>query len=160
MRCRDAITHDEHWFTLFCSHFDVSGCRTSIAASHDLETEKVLWTDGACSNNQDFRLRRAGSGIFYGDACVENLGVPLPGPVQTNQRAELFAVVLACLRDPRSLDIRSDSKYVCDGFQSLLLHGLHVVSGDHIDLWNLLAHELRSRFLLFVCSGEGTCETC
>ncbi len=42
-------------------------------------------------------------------------------------------------------DIRSDSKYVCDGFQSLLLHGLHGVSGDHKDLWNLLAHELRTR---------------
>jgi len=110
-----------------------------------MHVQQTLWTDEACSNNQDVRFRRAGSGIFYCEGCVENLGVPLPGVVQTNQRAELFAVVLACFRDPRPLDIRSDSKYVCDGFQSLLLHGLHDVCGDHHDLRNLLAHELRSR---------------
>ena len=76
---------------------------------------------------------------------MHNLGVLLPGPMQTNQRAELFAGVLACLRDPRPLDIRSDSAYVCDGFRSLLLHGLHDASRDHSDLWSLLAHELHSR---------------
>ena len=76
MQSRALISHDENWFASFCSQFDVGACRTSIAASHDLETEQVLWTDGACSNNQDFRFRRAGSGIFYGDACVQELGGP------------------------------------------------------------------------------------
>jgi len=68
--------------------------------------------------------------------------------VQTNQRAELLAVVLACLRDPRPLDTRSDSDYVCKGFafwESWVDRGW---TGEHADLWNLLAVEQRSRVSL------------
>ena len=74
-----------------------------------------------------------------------NLSVILPGLAQSNQRAELLAVLLTCLRDPRSLDIRSDSEYVCKG---VLAWRSWVDGGwqhDHADLWNLLAGELRSR---------------
>ena len=70
----------------------------------------------------------------------------LPGLLQSNQRAELFAVLVACLRDPRPLDIRTDSEWVCAGVASL--HGwCHVGWGgaDHADLWNALACQLRSR---------------
>jgi ribonuclease HI len=69
----------------------------------------------------------------------------LPGRQQTNQRAELLAVVVACLRDPRPLDIRSDSDYVCKDFASWKSWALAGWSGDHPDLWNLLAAEMLAR---------------
>ena len=73
------------------------------------------------------------------------MSVILPGLVQTNQRAELLAVVLACLRDPRQLDIRTDSRYVYEGFVSWKSWANSGWVGDHCDLWNLLGGELRSR---------------
>ena len=74
-----------------------------------------------------------------------NMSVILPGLVQTNQGTELLAIVLACLRDPRPLDIRTDSEYVCKGasaWQTWCDNGWH---GEHADLWDLFACELRSR---------------
>ena len=67
------------------------------------------------------------------------------GLVQTNQRAELLAVVLACLRDPRPLNIRTDSDYVCKGVTSLDGLATGHRQGDHADLWSLLDKEFASR---------------
>ena len=74
-----------------------------------------------------------------------NLSARLPGLLQSNQRAELLAVVLTCLRDPRPLDIRSDSEYVCKGVASLKSWSQGGWQHDHADLWNALAHELCNR---------------
>jgi ribonuclease HI len=120
-------------------------CRSVIAASCDVQQPQVLWTDGAASNNQDDRFRRAGAGIFYKAGHDMNLSMMVLGLVQTNQRAELLAVVVACLRDPRPLHIRTDSEYVRNGFacwESWVGKGW---DGAHADLWNLLAAELRAR---------------
>ena len=65
--------------------------------------------------------------------------------LQSNQRAELFAVFVAVLRDPRPLDVRTDSMYVCNGaasWQSCVHDGW---PGDHGDLWSVLGHELMTR---------------
>ncbi len=80
-----------------------------------LNEQQVLWTDGACANNQDQRFRRAGSGIFYGAGHHMNASMILPGYVQSNQRAELLAVVVACLCGPWPLDtpIQSESGQHC-----------------------------------------------
>ena len=127
------------------SYFKCAECRAQVVVSNDVQELQVVWTDGASSSNQDHRFRRAGSGIYYDVDHDMNFHAMCPGLVQSNQRAELLAVVLACLRDPRPLDIRSDSEYVCNGFK--LLQGLPVVGwqGDHADLWNLLGNELASR---------------
>ena len=74
-----------------------------------------------------------------------NLSALVPGFAQTNQRAELLAVVVACLRDPRPLDIRSDSDYVCKSFSTWKSWVHAGWPGEHADLWNLLARELLSR---------------
>ena len=100
------------------SYFKCSECRTGVRASEESQEQQVIWTDGAAPKNQDDRFRRAGSGIYYGHGDPLNMSAILPGLVQTNQRAELLAVVLVCLRDPRPLDIRTDSSYVCNGFAS------------------------------------------
>ena len=52
------------------------------------------------SNNQDEWFRRAGAGIYAWDHEM-NLSMVVPRLVQTNQRVELLAVVVACLLDPR-----------------------------------------------------------
>ena len=58
----------------------------------------VVYTDGSGENNQDARFSRAGMGGFRGGGLAQeghsrNFAEPLTGPVQTNQRAELSAVL-------------------------------------------------------------------
>ena len=48
------------------SYFGCAECRAQVFASHDVQEPQVIWTDGASSNNQDDRFRRAGSGIYCG----------------------------------------------------------------------------------------------
>jgi len=120
-------------------------CWRSIVALRDVTEKQVIWTDGAASHNQDLRFRRAGSGIFYGEGHTMNLSTIVLGRLQSNQRAELLAVMLACLRDPRPVDIRSDSEYVCEGFASWRLWCSTGWQHDHADLWNKLAMALQSR---------------
>ena len=57
----------------------------------------------------------------------------------------MFAVLLACLRDPRPLDIRTDSEYVRNGVASWQTWHSCGWSGEHADLWTLLADELSTR---------------
>ncbi|CAE8710806.1 unnamed protein product [Polarella glacialis] len=75
----------------------------------------VIYTDGACRGTQTRAIRRAGVGVFWGIGHRFNISEPLNGAQQTNQRAELFAVIRALETDDRRLEIRTDSKYVYDG---------------------------------------------
>ena len=145
MHVSQMLAHQENWLDAFCIANSVSSCRASIHDCQDVGLEQVVWTDGACTNNQDHRFRRAGSGIYYHVASDYNFSFALPGVVQTNQRAELFAVLVTCLRDPRPLDIRSDSEYVCNGFQSLGSDGGLRNKCEHDDLWTALGSELQRR---------------
>ena len=124
--------------------FGCSACRASVLACGDGSLQR-LWTDGACKNNQDQRFRRAGCGIFYASSHPLNYSCLLPGLVQSSQRAELFAVLLACLRDPRPLDIRTDSEYVRNGVASWQGWFASGWEGEHGDLWGMLATELNTR---------------
>ena len=128
--------------------FGVDACRDAIikGGANFRQAVQTIWTDGASANNQDSRFTRAGAGIWYGRAHPLNMSALLPGLLQSNQRAELFALLLACVRDPRPLDVRSDSMYVVSGVQSLLTQTSPDVSfGDHADLWQLVRDELRTR---------------
>ena len=139
------LHQEEHVAHDVSAFYNCRECRSAISASHDVQKCQVLWTDGAASNNQDDRFRRAGAGIFYGDGHDLNFSMLVLGLVQTNQRAELLAVVVACLRDPRPLDIRTDSEYVCKGAACWESWAGEGWDGDHADLWNLLAAELCAR---------------
>jgi ribonuclease HI len=55
---------------------------------------QYIYTDGACSSNGT-ATGRAGIGIFHATNDPRNISARLPGPHQTNQRAELFAVLKA-----------------------------------------------------------------
>eukprot|EP00664_Eupelagonemidae_sp_cell27_P009705 gene9705-3360_t len=77
----------------------------------------IVFTDGAATNNQDARFRRAGSGAYWGPRHPLNSGKPLAGPDQGDNAAELQAVIDALEADPRPLQIRSDSAHVRDGWK-------------------------------------------
>jgi len=75
----------------------------------------VVFTDGACRDNQNKALRKAGLGGFWGDEHPFNFSEPLREGEQTNNRAELVAVIRVLQLEMRAVDIRTDSKYVYDG---------------------------------------------
>ena len=84
---------------------------------------QYIYTDGACSSNGT-TAGRAGIGIFHATNDSRNISARLPGIHQTNQRAELFAVLKALeqlyhetldlKQSPTSqkVVIRTDSNYV------------------------------------------------
>lgn len=84
-----------------------------------------IYTDGACTANGKPNAR-GGVGVFFCENDERNISQPLKGPVQTNQRAELTAFILAltyCADNPTlssSYIIYTDSKYCKDGYQSWL----------------------------------------
>ena len=112
-------------------------------ARADLETHVggavVAWTDGACPKNQFRQLRRAGCGVFFGTSHPGNLSFKLPGPEQTNQRAELAACIACIESNVRPLEIRTDSKYVIDGA------GNPGRRGDNGDLWKIFHSLIQAR---------------
>ena len=91
----------------------------------------VVWTDGAGRRNQDSRTRRAGIGVFYSESHMGNVSRPLPGMEQTNNRAELHAIIDTVERDRRPLEIRTDSKYCVTGLERLSA----LVPKENADLW-------------------------
>jgi ribonuclease HI len=80
---------------------------------------EVIYTDGACPSNGTV-AGRAGIGVFFGINDKRNISARLPGLHQTNQRAELFAVLKALEAIytthlpgiKRNIYILTDSKYV------------------------------------------------
>ena len=117
-------------------------------ASETIHAGRVVWwIDGACSNNQFRHLRRGGCGVFYvEEGHPFNKSYLLPGVEQTNQRADFHAVISSIETEQRPLEIRSDSRYVCDGFQSIAggTRSEHF-SGDNADLWSVLSCLVASR---------------
>ena len=81
----------------------------------------IIYTDGACKNNQNKFKRTAGCGVFFGDNLdnLNNISVKLDGPKQTNQVAELKACILGCeelinkldMKDIKNIIIKTDSMY-------------------------------------------------
>ena len=98
-----------------------------IRQQHEIPpTAEVIYTDGACPSNGTID-RRAGIGVFFGLNDPRNISARLPGQQQTNQRAELFAVLKALetlylssnqsptpSTSPRNVVILTDSQYVID----------------------------------------------
>ena len=107
----------------------------------------VVYTDGACENNQHASLRRAGIGAWWCNDHEKNISRPLEGHVQTNQRAELAAVLQVLHRETRALHIKSDSEYVVKGVNQRRFAWsntrFHKVS--NADLWQQVHALLQTR---------------
>ncbi|OJT08309.1 LINE-1 retrotransposable element ORF2 protein [Trametes pubescens] len=81
-----------------------------------LQEETEVYTDGSSTQN-GAASAKAGSGVWFGPNDTRNEGARVPYDEQTNQAAEIYAVVLAERKVPpfAPLHIVSDSKYVVDG---------------------------------------------
>eukprot|EP00664_Eupelagonemidae_sp_cell27_P007309 gene7309-3957_t len=75
----------------------------------------IVFTDGAATNNQLDWARRAGYGAYWGPGNRLNITAPLYGTEQGNNAAELAAIAAALRRDPRPLQIRTDSDHAIQG---------------------------------------------
>lgn len=71
-----------------------------------------IWTDGAAPGNGG-KKAVAGVGVFFGHGDPRNISERLPGEVQTNQRAELTAIMraLQTVDSTENVVIYSDSSY-------------------------------------------------
>jgi ribonuclease HI len=94
-------------------------------------TEQLcVWTDGACIHN-GYPNARTGIGVFFSEESPFNLSEPLPGEPQTNQRAELYAVIRALQQVREGLEgsfagtkklvVYSDSSYTVN----IMNHWIH-----------------------------------
>lgn len=81
----------------------------------------VVYTDGACAKNGQ-RGSRAGVGVFFGENSEYNISEPLEGTKQTNQRAEMTAVIRALTtiysmeKKVSDVVILTDSQYTRTGY--------------------------------------------
>ncbi len=78
--------------------------------------EVVVYTDGSCMRNGQ-ATAHAGSGVWFGPTDARNIASGVPGPHQSNQTAELYAVALAADVVPpfTTMHVITDSRYVLDG---------------------------------------------
>ncbi|KAI8393489.1 ribonuclease H-like domain-containing protein [Radiomyces spectabilis] len=80
----------------------------------------VVYTDGATAGNGRAGAR-AGYGVYWGEQDPRNVSERLPGPRQTNQRAEITAVISAleqAQHERKPLHIKTDSMYVINAATS------------------------------------------
>jgi ribonuclease HI len=80
----------------------------------------IVYVDGSCEDNGT-SLANAGIGVYWPKKEYNNLSEKLPGDLHTNNRAELYAVIRAleiCEDKEKLLEIRTDSKYVINAYES------------------------------------------
>lgn len=122
----------------------------------------IVYTDGSCINNGKPNAQ-AGIGVYWGKDHKDNLSEPLPGTLQTNQRAELMGCIRALevyLKKPASqkpLEIRTDSQYTikcatewiknwkCNGWKSS--NGNSVMNKDLIQTLDGLAQQTKVKWV-------------
>jgi ribonuclease HI len=112
-----------------------------------LTTDPIeVYTDGSSLANGT-RAAAAGAGIYFGPHALQNAGLRVPGK-QTNNRAELFAILSAVVVVPlkKSLVIYTDSQYA---IRSILdwapMHSICGWSCENGDVLRHIAAWLRAR---------------
>ena len=111
-----------------------------------------LFTDGSTSFGTSIHFAVSSWAICLAECgslerTVVDSGA-LPGALQGNNRAELFAVVRAVETAPSGV-VYSDSQYCISGIQRLKLHGWRLADwqkSPHFDLWKRLFLQLRDSF--------------
>nr|KAJ3401313.1 hypothetical protein HK105_004514 [Polyrhizophydium stewartii] len=109
-----------------------------------------VYTDGSCLGNgqQD---PRAGYGVWFGPGDPRNVAQRLPDRDQTNNRAELTAVIkaLEITRGTPEVVIHSDSTYMKDGIEKWIHNwrttGFRGGQIKNVDLWQRLDELMQER---------------
>ncbi|KAI0700490.1 ribonuclease H-like domain-containing protein [Cerioporus squamosus] len=107
-----------------------------VANGPDVE----VFTDGSCKENGSADSVAA-VGVWFGENDRRNISARLPGTIQSNQAAEVYAIeVAAKVVDPdRTLHIVSDSKFAIDGLTT------HLPDWENRDWNNIRCAELFRR---------------
>ncbi|EME28876.1 ribonuclease HI [Galdieria sulphuraria] len=111
-------------FGTFLFHVPFNEPFTCVNPQYKEQGKRILklYTDGACISNGSCSAK-AGYGVYFGDGDSRNISRPLLGQVQTNQRAELSAMIAALesvCKEPivyeseAEIYIYTDSRYVKD----------------------------------------------
>ncbi|CAG8658468.1 36103_t:CDS:2, partial [Racocetra persica] len=95
----------------------------------DDKNKLLVWTDGYCFNCKEINGKKqylgklnsiAGIGVFFADNNNRNLSERLPGEIQTNNRAKLYAVIraLEIVDEQQDIIINTDSMYVINSYNN------------------------------------------
>lgn len=76
----------------------------------ELPQYTTIYTDGACPNNGN-KATKASIGIFFGDNDSRNISSLLNISNPSNNRAELYAILVALENSSGSVELCSDSQY-------------------------------------------------
>ena len=85
-----------------------------------IESKRVAFGDGSCSNPKDYRLARAGAGVYFGPDHPANLSTPVPGDSHTSYSAELWAALQAVEVTDTALHYTCDNKAVAEQAEKLV----------------------------------------
>ena len=139
-----------------CATIDLSLSSSTLSPSFFTSPPLTIFTDGSCLSNGT-PTARAGIGIYFGPSDPRNTAARLPGTTQTNNRAELFAVIraleIALDKEPgRGVIVYSDSSYMRQGMEKWvkgwMKRGWKTREGKNVlnkDLW-LRLEGLKGRF--------------
>ena len=111
-----------------------------VAAHHVRKAPQgiLVWTDGSTIHSGIPDLVRSGLGIFFEEGSPLNFFTALAGELQTNNRAELLAVVLAAEHGVswhQPIVVHSDSWWVVERAQMLSDRVMVPCLWEHRDLW-------------------------
>lgn len=112
--CKMPSDEFEKQRSAFYGFLDNKYSRKDHENCRDEDDRVQIWTDG--SARQTRKGYRAGAGVFYGHGNKMNQGWAVSGN-QTNQRAELTAVLRCIEREEQNITICTDSMYVVAGIQ-------------------------------------------
>ncbi|EMD59916.1 hypothetical protein GGP41_008959 [Bipolaris sorokiniana] len=121
----------------------------------------VVHTDGGSRGNGKVGAR-AGVGVYFGPRDPRNVGEPLRGERQTNQRAELVAIARALDHVPidRDVEIRTDSYYsircLREWFQNWETKGWRNAAGKSVENKELIQPILARIRERLTCKGKTT----
>ena len=142
----------------------------SLGRTWDQVHEHIRSTATPCQT-ASFRMRdsegkpgamkesRSGCGVFFGINNDRNCSFTLPGREQTNNRAELLAVITAMQVHDGNLEIRSDSGYVVRIATSRSRGEMLKGNEGNADLWEAFETAETQQFKTsWLCSGRRTCD--
>ena len=130
--------------------FHITGPPKKVKRTQGSKKRIEIWTDGACCRNQSETSRKAGYGAYFGDHDARNVCGALEGPRQTNNRAEMTAVIKA-LEKVNEVEehahVYTDSKYTAEPYTSGRINEMREHNFEGIvnfDLWRKLDKLVRS----------------
>jgi ribonuclease HI/exonuclease III len=109
----NSVDQIEEGFRIFTKNEDENQDQENRANNRPEGNQSItIYTDGSCTNTGQNNAQ-AGSGNWYGVNDPRNKAYRVPGLQQTNQTAELYAILQAIKNTPpeTELIIRTDSQY-------------------------------------------------